>query len=146
MADHFFSVSMSIRVTDGRVRDQLCAAFEGGSNYWYDKLDPHYGEGISRKDCERGGRLFPADIAADDVLDSWPYVVPFIDGCWLTLEEKEEDNPKERRLDRAAIQRGLQIMSEKCPQHFADMMSESGDATTGDVLLQCCVLGDIVYG
>jgi hypothetical protein len=30
--------------------------------------------------------------------------------------------------------------------HFGDMIGETGDATTGDVFLQCCLLGEVVYG
>jgi hypothetical protein len=29
--------------------------------------------------------------------------------------------------------------------HFGDMMNHN-DATTGDVFLQCCLLGKVVYG
>lgn len=37
-------------------------------------------------------------------------------------------------------------MAEKFPDHFGDLMSENGDSITDDVLIQCIVLGDIVYG
>ena len=50
------------------------------------------------------------------------------------------------KLDRAAIQRGLQVMAEKYPKHLKDFMDDQADACTGDVFLQCCMLGDVVYG
>ena len=49
-------------------------------------------------------------------------------------------------LSRAEITLGLAIMAEKAPKHFADLMNENDDAVTHDVFVQCCVLGDIVYG
>ena len=32
------------------------------------------------------------------------------------------------------------------PRHLADFMSESDDASTGDVFLQLCIFGSVVYG
>jgi len=37
-------------------------------------------------------------------------------------------------------------MAEKYPRHFANFAQEAEDAETGDVFIQCCVLGEIVYG
>jgi hypothetical protein len=42
------------------------------------------------------------------------------------------------RFDLEAAQRGLQLMAEKYPHHYADFMAENDDATTGDVFLQLC--------
>ena len=39
-----------------------------------------------------------------------------------------------------------QIMADKFPRHFANILNENDDAETGDVFLQCCLWGDIVYG
>lgn len=44
------------------------------------------------------------------------------------------------------VGRGLQVMAEKYPRHFGNLISDNDDAETGDVLLQCSVLGEIVYG
>jgi hypothetical protein len=49
-------------------------------------------------------------------------------------------------LDRVAILEGLRIMAEKEPRHFADFMTENDDADTGDVFLQCCLYGEVIYG
>jgi hypothetical protein len=37
-------------------------------------------------------------------------------------------------------------MADKYPRHIADILSENDDATTGDVFLQLCLFGDVVYG
>jgi len=37
-------------------------------------------------------------------------------------------------------------MGEKYDWHLKNFIEENDDAETADVFLQCCVLGDIVYG
>ena len=49
-------------------------------------------------------------------------------------------------LDGDAVQRGLQTMAEKYPRHWGDFIRENEDAITGDVFIQCCLLGEVVYG
>ena len=49
------------------------------------------------------------------------------------------------RVCSADIKRGLQLMAEKYPKHFADLVSEEGDMWTGDVLLQLSTLGELKY-
>lgn len=56
-----------------------------------------------------------------------------------------EDAPV-HTLSIAKLLNGLQILSAKYPHHFADIIKEDSDATTGDVLVQCALLGDIIYG
>jgi hypothetical protein len=45
-----------------------------------------------------------------------------------------------------AIQQGLKVLNEKTPHHVQDIINENHDVITGDALLQCIVLGEIVYG
>jgi hypothetical protein len=56
----------------------------------------------------------------------------------------EDDEPLQ--LSKQKLQRGLQLMSEKHPRHLVDIIEECDDATTGDVLLQLALFGEIVYG
>lgn len=42
--------------------------------------------------------------------------------------------------------RGLSLMAEKSPKHFADLISENDDALTHDVFMQYVILGEVVYG
>lgn len=64
----------------------------------------------------------------------------------VIIREFEEDEPEALRLDREALTRGMQILADKYPRHFARFVAEDEDAETGDVFLQCCVFGEIVYG
>lgn len=49
-------------------------------------------------------------------------------------------------LTRASIAAGIVCMATRYATHFGDMLAENGDATTGDVLLQCALFGDLIYG
>lgn len=64
--------------------------------------------------------------------------------CRYDAEEGEED--RRFTLDLAALKRGLAVLSLDYPHVYKDWLTEGDDALTGDALLQCAVLGDIVYG
>jgi hypothetical protein len=49
------------------------------------------------------------------------------------------------RLDLKSIGRGLNDLATKYPRHFADLVNENIDAITADVLLQCCLFGELIY-
>jgi hypothetical protein len=49
------------------------------------------------------------------------------------------------RLDLKSIGRGLDDLATKYPRHFADLVNENTDAITADVLLQCCLFGELIY-
>jgi hypothetical protein len=49
------------------------------------------------------------------------------------------------RLDLNSIGRGLDDLATKYPRHFADLVNENSNAITADVLLQCCLFGELVY-
>lgn len=57
-----------------------------------------------------------------------------------------EDKNRKHKLSIDKLKRGLLVLREKYPRHFADIITESGDAETGDALVQCALFGDIVYG
>lgn len=44
------------------------------------------------------------------------------------------------------VQKGLELMRDKYPRHYADLMEEEDDAITGDVWLQLAVFGELIYG
>jgi len=67
------------------------------------------------------------------------------EGGRLVLHEK--DGSGKHVLTTAAMKQGFRVMREKYPRHFANVVNIDGhDAETGDVFLQCALLGDIVYG
>ena len=104
------------------VQNLVFAAFEGGSNYWYWGLRPD---------------------TKTTTIEFWHGELPFRAGRAVYFKDSEGD---EHKLDLPAIRRGLNIMAEKYPCHMNDLVSENYDHDTADVLLQCCVLGEVVYG
>lgn len=65
----------------------------------------------------------------------------------VTIREELKD-PKHpaRSLSRTNICLGLVICAEKYPSVFAHVMDGNYDGPDGDVLLQCIVFGEVVYG
>lgn len=49
-------------------------------------------------------------------------------------------------LDRAAIERGLAFLAKNHPRVMAEIVTENGDANTGDCLIQAALFGELVYG
>ena len=50
------------------------------------------------------------------------------------------------RITMDNVQKGLEMMQEQYPRHYADLVEGNDDAITGDVWLQLAVFGDIIYG
>ena len=130
-------VTQTISITDQRISDLLCSAFEGGSNYWYRIKSFNKPEGAPELQPREGN---------DQVYRHLDY--PLTEGYSLTIEDKE-DPPTELKnaiLNRESLAKGLQVMSDKYPKHFADFVAENDDADTGDVFLQCCCFGEVIFG
>lgn len=145
------SIAASIKVTQeipwSEVASLLCTGLEGDMTSCWARIP-------------EDGYIKPKKIAVTmDKLDGRPEneckVFPHIDyplneGGAIILADFEDldenDEPKRYRLDREALIRGLNIMAEKYPRHFADFLQQNSDAITGDVYVQCCVFGDAIYG
>jgi hypothetical protein len=57
-----------------------------------------------------------------------------------------EDSGETHELTLDKLKAGLAVMAAKYPHHFKDVIMDNGDAETGDVLVQCALFGEIVYG
>lgn len=112
-------------LSDDRIANLLVGAFEGGSNYWIEWAEIQAGPVVGTVWGER--QPF--------------YGAPFSGGA-IVVQPFEDPSAA---LDRTAIQRGLKVMANKYPHHFADALTEHDDATTADVFLQCCLFGELVY-
>lgn len=137
------TITTTASITDEQIRGLLASAFEGGSNYWYTITGKHLAPGLTMADFREGGKMqTPGDYW------HWAELIPLAEGCHLLIGDREADDPAAdaRSLGRAEIARGLQIMADKYPRHFADAVGDGGDADTGDVFLQCCLFGTLVYG
>lgn len=44
------------------------------------------------------------------------------------------------------VKKGLELMRDQYPRHYADLVEENDDLITGDVWLQLAVFGELIYG
>ena len=130
LSENGIDVPFTINIPLRRIADLLCTAFEGGVGYWCTIVG--YDEPANSKKFLDEDRIYKyADY-------------PLCGGavhCEITETEGEQ-----KRLDGTAIIEGLKIMAEKYPRHFSNFISENEDAETGDVFLQCCLLGEVEFG
>jgi len=124
-------------IPDERVAGLLCCGFEGGVGYWCRIID--YRE--PRK---------PEPVLDADACVPLPHIYPHADypltGGAVVCHVTDDPDPDDLVLDRAACERGLQLMAEKAPSHWGDFLAGREDAVTGDVFIQLCLLGEVVYG
>jgi hypothetical protein len=115
-------VLVEVELNEGMIHNNLVSAIEGGSNYW-------------------------AEISVGKHEPGW---ANYFTATFLVIEESDETkgalHGKKYRLNRDKIRSGLKVLATKYPHHFYDILKEDGDTTTGDVLVQCALFGDIVYG
>jgi hypothetical protein len=128
------TINVPYVVTKQRVSDLLCSAFEGGSNYWYEIT-----ECIAPPELEF--RVLLRRRRRDKHLD-----YPLNEGGALMIGDRKDPEREPVRLDLETIKKGLGLFFVETPRHLADFMSESDDASTGDVFLQLCIFGSVVYG
>jgi hypothetical protein len=68
------------------------------------------------------------------------------DNYEMDSELNEGETPTKHYLTMDNVQKGLELMRDEYPRHYADLMEEEDDAITGDVWLQLAVFGEVVYG
>ena len=137
----FATITVTQDIPEQRVRDLMCSAWEGGSTYWCGlkqiKMTPEAKVLIEQIKAER----------AKVTEDLYRHEYPFYPGVELVLYDVGEDDDAETWiLNREKLIEGLQVMATKYPRHWNNFVSENDDAETGDVYLQCCLFGEIVYG
>jgi hypothetical protein len=116
------TLTVSLQVSHDEIESLLISAVEGGSNYWYRELD--YDR--SKHDCY--------------------WKAAFGDGVYMHHSDDYETHPCPFAVTLPRMRWALEEMSRVYPWHFADFVRHNADATTGDVFLQLCVLGELVYG
>jgi hypothetical protein len=129
-----FKVTTEVEISLTRVADLLCCAFEGGSNYW----------------CHIKVKKAPETFTFRYMPDLSDRPTSYTDyptnrGGYLIVGDTEGDM-EDGLLDIGTIRFGLQTMADKYPRHWQDFMDDNEDATTGDVFLQCCLWGEVVFG
>lgn len=120
---------VTIEMEEQRLNDLLCNALEGGSNYWYriENYDQSEHECEFLSDIPMAGGTLTFTANGDDERE-------VIHGCDMWT------------LTREHMVKGAQTMAEKYPRHWANVVNENDDGETGDVFLQCCLFGEVIYG
>lgn len=130
-----FQLITTANVSFQRVADLLCCAIEGGSTYW--------AEIVKVKEPKECSFLMDSDSGGEGhkpYLSDYPF-----NGGSITFSDGEGDMP-DSVLDLESIKKGLQVMAIDHPRHWQAFLNENEDADTGDVFLQCCLYGEVVFG
>ena len=130
-----------------QVQTLLTSALEGGSNYWYAIEGVELPKGFTHEDFKQGGKFNdPEDYNTSYVLIA---IYPR-HGCNVLFSDVDNYSDIDKTiwsLNLKAIHRGLAlIQSPKYQRHWAEVLRENDDAETGDVFLQLCLFGEVVYG
>lgn len=132
-------VSITIAVAKKTIANLLCCGFEGGIGYWCPRQPFKYVE---------PGEWQPIMDTGEEDPERWEmYDYPLLAGGAVIFKADDGTGKvKKCRLDLDTIQKGLELMASKYPHHFGDVINGSEDATTGDVFIQLCAFGEVVYG
>lgn len=111
-------MNLQFDVDDQLIEDLLVCAFEGGSNYWVESIEVDPGT-----QCDFYKRAFETYLKVIPIDENQKYI-----------------------LNKLSLKKGLELMAKQYPKHFMDLVSENFDADTGDIFLQLCLFGDVIYG
>ena len=85
----------------------------------------------------------PKILCQEKNVYNWTHQIPFLEDGEVVIYTYEGISGT---LNRESIENGIMLMEMNSPRHFNDMVSEGGDSTTADVLLQYSLFGEVVYG
>ncbi len=148
MTNSNISVVAKIEVTRQTIADTIAAAMEGGINYW--ARIKEYVHPLSEHEASMySGLDYNGDHPNSFRLYKHIHYPMCIGSGAVVLEDctGEDGFPAGCTgiLDWDAVKRGVQVMAEKYPRHFANMVNDNGDAETGDTLVQCALFGELVF-
>lgn len=120
-------------ITKQRISDLLCCSFEGGyvgsTCLIIDKYI--YPKGKTKNDYEGNPRYLQVQLE---------------EGGEIILSENEVGTQyKDKHLNLDTIEKGLHLFAENYPKDFDDFIKENEDASTGDIFLQLCLFGEVIF-
>ena len=127
-------IKREFEITEESLKNILCCALEGGSNYWY------YIGYVDESHFDRGVPL--VDNIAKCLFEIEGFKVPFYDGG-DAYEFEDMDYLGDLTID--SIKKGIKLMAKDYAHLFQEFIEERGDADTGDVWLQLSVMGEVVF-
>lgn len=133
-----WTITVDVPVNMENVKSEICSAWEGGSVYWVS--DEWTIEAVVADGIERG--------EGKDYEYQWE--LPFLEGCAIIFIDNSgwiRKNGESYRLDIETIKRGCVIYAKNYPHFIGNITNDyNGDADSGDVFLQCCLFGEVVFG
>ena len=126
MDEFVIKPKIKIKLTQEDIDDIMCAALEGGINYWCYRADVVGGEYLgewAHEQIARGGRLKLFDAESDD---TWVLTLnKFLNGFRLWIEKGYDRNGA-------------------CSSNGVDCcLIDAGDA---DCIVQLALFGDVIFG
>lgn len=139
--DDKFKVQTTVEIPLDDLRSLLVTNLEQGYS-WFKATDLIVPEGHTKDEYRMPDEL---------VNGTWApcYTLPFVEGGGIVIMVDETDDgsySKKYSLMLHNVNQGLQIMANKYPTHFADLLNDNQDLNTADVWLQCCLFGELIYG
>lgn len=138
------TVSVPVPVSERTLSDLLITAFEGGSDYWIRHITLFDRQGKeTRHLTDNPVRSLASIVILDDDTGT---------GHQLVMPIPAEVTPSQmvatfkKKAVHHLFEDGLTVMAKEHPRHFGELVADTGDATTADVFLQCCLFGKVLYG
>jgi len=85
--------------------------------------------------------------------DKWAKALLYGKGVMVTdcyelddAETEDEMKAAKHHITLDDVKKGLELMRDLYPRHWADLVEEQDDLITGDVWLQLTVFGELIYG
>ena len=113
-------------------QDLIVTALEGGSNAWYDIHDD-----LSDIKQKHNSDYISESIARE-IWNNPEFELDIYD-----LEDEEEFLGT---LTKESCEKAFQILLDKYPSVFANIINEEYDANDADIFFQLAVMGEIVFG
>jgi hypothetical protein len=112
-------VRIDYEISDDLIRGEIGNALDHGIQYWCASVD---------------AKEFPdgAEFLSD---------IPTMGGEVLLTDHDGDTHT----LNLAKIRKGIRLMSRDCPDHFHDLIHQTGDCYTSDALIQFALFGRVVY-
>jgi hypothetical protein len=132
---------VNLEFTPQQIAHLIVTAIEGGKTAaWCEAFKPATPDMQAKADACNKERPWYSDPAfwTDDYTVS---VAEIIDES----EEPTDDNLNWHTVGQESLRIGLGVAAEKVPHHFADLLQGNLDAVSADAILQCIVLGGVVY-
>lgn len=140
------TIQCPVNITMGRIYSVLISFFEDGMSN-IRRIDKISDEDRAIIKASPEVACISAELDDDQIISH--YVAPFVFGqhaVWMMENPNEGPDTIAIKVDIDRLRKGVQILAEKYPRHFNDIVDENDDAITADCLGQCIAYGEVIFG